>query len=204
MPRTRMSPKSFSHVMVRKNRVTSLAMDNCEAKPGVKSLADPLTKLAAGSNIFVIVLIFLACAAATLAFFSAQASDPFVLTIMGLLATLGVFFLFGVAAGHIRLSERATETEILGVVVNRIDDGVLLTSLTGQVIFANEPAVHHLGRNELGAMNNLEEALGASQAGAETLFRLSGLVKRGESGAERAGNRKDGRIWPFGRAKAEQ
>jgi two-component system, cell cycle sensor histidine kinase and response regulator CckA len=184
MPRTRLSPKSFSQAMVRKNRVTSLTMDNCEAKPPTRGFADPLAKLSAGGNMLVIVLIFLACAAATLAFLSAQASDPFVLTTMGVLATLGVFFLFGVAAGHIRLSERATETEILGVVGNRIDDGVLLTSLNGQVIFANEPAARHLGHNELGAMNSLEEALGASQAGAETLFRLSGLVKRGESGAE--------------------
>ena len=34
---------------------------------------------------------------------SAEATEPFVLSLMAFLATLGVFFLFGLAAGHVRV-----------------------------------------------------------------------------------------------------
>jgi two-component system, cell cycle sensor histidine kinase and response regulator CckA len=184
MPRTRIETVALNHAVNLKNRISSPTMSKPQAARRSSAMVDPLALVSAGGNILVVFLVFLACAAVILALLAAQASEPFILTVMGLLATLGVFFLFGTAAGHIRLSDRSTDAELLHFIGDRIDDGVLLTSLSGNVIYANAAATRQLGRNELGALNTLEEALAGSAAGAEALFRLTGLVKRGGAGSE--------------------
>lgn len=184
MPRTRIETAAIKQTATAKNRITFAAMSRSDAAQRASGNSDPLTLISASGNIVAVFLVFMACAAVILGLLAAKSSTPFILTVMGLLATLGIFFLFGVAAGHIRLSDRTSDTEVLALVGDRIDDGVILTDLSGRVIYANAPAARHLGRNELGALNTLEGAVAGHPAGAEALFRLTGIVKRGDAGSE--------------------
>ncbi|MCB1509511.1 MAG: response regulator [Hyphomicrobiaceae bacterium] len=147
-------------------------------------LDDPLALVSTGGNTLVVVLVMLAFGAAVLAVLSAQATEPLVLTVMAVLSMFGAFFLFGVAAGHIRVSERSPESEIVKALSDRIDDGVVVCGSAGHVVYANEPSTVHLGRNELGALNSFDEALAGTPAGSEALFRLTGAAKRGEFATE--------------------
>ncbi|HUS96712.1 MAG TPA: response regulator [Hyphomicrobiaceae bacterium] len=201
MPRTRMSTVPFNQALMHENRLTSATMRKTGASKPAVAAEDPLALVPGGNNLLVLFLVMLACAATLLAFLSAQSAEPFVLTIMALFAMLGVFFVFGVAAGHVRLSERTSETELLRVLGDRIDDGVVLASQNGRAIYANRAAAQHLGRNELGALNSLEEALGGTPSGTEALFRLTGFASRGEAQSEEimlAGPAADGNAGPAG------
>ena len=61
---------------------------------------DPLAAVSANTGLLTGFLVVLALGAATLALLSAQSAAPIVLTAMAVLAMLGVFFVFGLLAGH--------------------------------------------------------------------------------------------------------
>ncbi|MFY0610167.1 MAG: response regulator [Hyphomicrobiaceae bacterium] len=134
-----------------------------------------------GSNSLVTgFVVVLAAGATTLAFLSAKSAEPIVLTIMGVLAVFGVFFLFGLMAGHIRVAERTEESDIMRAIAERLDDGVFLTTPEARVIFGNRAAGRLLGRDGLGDLNSLEQAVAASPGGAESLFRLCRAAANGQ------------------------
>ncbi len=148
--------------------------------PRASLSSDPLASISGSNGLIAGGLVILAAGAATLAFLSAQSAEPFVLTIMGVLAVLGVFFLFGLAAGHIRIAERTEESDIIRSVAERLDDGVFLTTPEARVIFGNRAAGRLLGRDGLGDLNSLEQAVAASPGGAESLFRLCRAAANGQ------------------------
>ena len=141
---------------------------------------DPLKSISGSSGLAVGCAIVLVIGAATLAFLSSQSAEPIVLTIMAILAVLGVFFLFALMAGHVRIAERTEETDIIRSVAERLDDGVFLTTPDARVLFGNRAAGHLLGRDGLGDLNSLEQAVAASPGGAESLFRLCRAAANGQ------------------------
>ena len=104
MPRTRSIRSFASTTNLDENRIASSSMSHSHAEKTAAPSGDPLAAVSGSSSALTVFLVFLTAAAGTLAFLSAQSAEPLVLTLMGLLAMLGVFFLFGLAAGHIRIS----------------------------------------------------------------------------------------------------
>ena len=145
---------------------------------------DPLAAVSANTGLLTGFLVVLALSAATLALLSAQSVAPIVLTAMAILAMLGVFFVFGLVAGHIRISQRIEEGDIIRSVAERLDDGVFLTTPTARVICGNRAAGRLLGRDGLGDLNSLEHAVASSPGGAESLFRLCRAAARGQTRTE--------------------
>ncbi|MGI9480104.1 MAG: ATP-binding protein [Hyphomicrobiaceae bacterium] len=141
---------------------------------------DPLASISGNNSLVTGFVVVLAAGATTLAFLSAKSAEPIVLTIMGVLAVFGVFFLFGLLAGHIRIAERAEESDIMRAIAERLDDGVFLTTPEARVIFGNRAAGRLLGRDGLGDLNTLEQAVAASPGGAESLFRLCRAAANGQ------------------------
>ncbi|MGI9411177.1 MAG: hypothetical protein ACR2OV_13955, partial [Hyphomicrobiaceae bacterium] len=154
-------------------------MSESRAQKSTQPLQDPLALVTTGASALTVFLIFLVGAAGTLAFLSAQTADPLVLTLMGVLATLGVFFVFGLAAGHIRVTERTQAMDLAAALSERLETGCLLTTHDARVLHANRAAYRLMGRDELGDLNSLEEALAGTQTGAEVLFRLARAAQRG-------------------------
>ncbi len=139
---------------------------------------EPLAIVSSSAGALTVFLIFLVCAAGTLAFLSAQSAEPFVLTLMALLATLGVFFVFGVAAGHVRISERTPAADLLEAISDQQANAQFLTALDGRILHANRPTRELVGYDELGQLRTLEELFTASQSGADILFRLTRANQR--------------------------
>ena len=154
MPRTRSVLNSVRNPQVDENRLISDPTMQLRADKTLTGEPDPLAGISLGASALTIFLIFLVGAAGTLAVLSAQSAEPLVLTIMGLLATLGAFFVFAIAAGHVRLAERNLDSEIAAKLTDRLDSGCLLTTPDGRVLFANKPGVALLGRNNLGEINS--------------------------------------------------
>ncbi len=152
---------------------------------------DPLASISGTTGLLTGFAIVLALGAAALAFLSTHTAEPLVLTVMGVLAMLGIFFVFGMAAGHIRIAERLEDTDIIRSVAERLDEGVFLTTPQARVIFANQAAGRLLGRDGLGDLNSLEAAVATSPAGGEALFRLCRAAARGQSRSEDIEIRRD-------------
>jgi two-component system cell cycle sensor histidine kinase/response regulator CckA len=184
MPRTRSVLDLVREIADRENRLNQGVMPQSHADKQTSSAAGPVSPMTTGAAALTVFLVFMVCAAGTLAILSAQSAEPFVLTLMALLATLGVFFVFGVAAGHVRISERTQAADLLEAVADRQDNAQFLTTLDGRLLHANQPAHALLGTNQLGQYNNLEQTFAISQVGAEALFRLTRANQRQQSHIE--------------------
>jgi two-component system cell cycle sensor histidine kinase/response regulator CckA len=115
---------------------------------------------------------------------SFDSGEPLLLTLMALLATVGVFFVFGLAAGHIRIAERRSESEIAAVLAQNFDDGLCLTTLEGRRIYANPAFDGLVSPAKPSHVSALETLFAGEQQAAEALFRLSRAAGRGESRTE--------------------
>src|SRR5262245_26507636 len=79
----------------------------------------------------------LAAAIAIIGLLSAETSEPLILTAMAFLATLGVFFLLGLAAGNVRISDRTSDADMVTALAQGFSDGLCITTLDGRRIYAN-------------------------------------------------------------------
>ena len=147
-------------------------------------LAGPLSALRSGPSFMAILAIVLAGGLCALAMLASSSSEPLVLTVMGLLSTIGVFFLLGLAAGHFRITDRMTQHDLVEAMAAHIGVGVLITGRNGRTVFANDSFARLTGSQRLGEMRTLDEALAEEPAAAEALFRLTRAVERGEALAE--------------------
>ena len=184
MPRTRSTLNLVRKACQAKNRLHSDSMSDSHQQHNDVDWSSSLGIASNTANVVTVVLLFLVGAAGALAFLSARSAEPLVLTIMGVLATLGTFFVFGIAAGHIRVGERTASTAVAAAMVENLPHICLLTTPGGGILYTNKLAIDLLGQNELGELGNLEEIFGSTQKGPEVLFRLLRAAQRRQSYSE--------------------
>ena len=63
--------------------------------------------------------------------------EPYILALLAVLATVGVFLLFALAAGILRAAGKDVASPLLKSVVDKAGDGILVTDAHGRVIYAN-------------------------------------------------------------------
>jgi two-component system, cell cycle sensor histidine kinase and response regulator CckA len=147
--------------------------------PDSTPLLDPSDELGTAGGIQLTIIVTLATAV-ILALIASQDSQPLLLTVLALLSLLGTFFLFGVAAGHIRISERVTQRDLLNALADGVDEGVLVTELDGRPLYANTMVQQLLGYR--GSLHNLsiEMAFQSRPETREAIYRLTRSASRGE------------------------
>jgi two-component system cell cycle sensor histidine kinase/response regulator CckA len=139
--------------------------------------------------------------------------EPFVLGVLALLAVGGVFLIFGLASGLLRLSERVVEAEMVKAVADGLDSGLEIVAANGTVLYRNRALKRLTGRRS-GRQASLEELLGGEPQSAQAFFRLNRAAERGEPreeefqlrgmpDAEHAARWLSVSVWPF-RPDAEE
>src|SRR3974377_960867 len=110
-----------------------------QAPVGVGVLKEP------GGSIGLVLLLAVAliAAAAGLLFIGRANAEPYILAVLAVLATIGVFLLFALAAGVLRVPAREAASPLLRTVVEGANDGILVTDWNGRVLYAN-PAYRDL------------------------------------------------------------
>ena len=91
-----------------------------------------------GMGLVILTAILLAIAAVSLAVLSSDSAKPFFLTILAGLAVVGVFTLFAGAMGLIHIGHPSERKRVKTSYADYISDGLLVTSETGSVIYAND------------------------------------------------------------------
>src|SRR6516164_2155911 len=103
-------------------------------------------------SLVVFLAVMLAAAGAGLVLVGRANAEPYLLALLALLATAGVFLLLAVAAGLLRPTDGGAVSPIIKSIVDRAPDGLLVTDAAGRVVYANA------------AYLDLTEAAGAADA----------------------------------------
>jgi len=91
-----------------------------------------------GSIGFVLLIALLLCAATVgLIVIGRAHAEPYIFALLAVLATVGVFVIFALAAGLLRGPARDRATPLLKAVLDGADDATLVTDAGGRVLYAN-------------------------------------------------------------------
>jgi two-component system cell cycle sensor histidine kinase/response regulator CckA len=167
------------------NQLASAAMSEIGARGERIAADDPLAALRGGGGYATILAVLVAAGGVVLALIASSAANPLLVTLLATLAMLGVFFLFGMAAGHIRIGERLPEADLLKAIADRDRDGLMITTARGGgAIYANRTVSDLVGRSEAGTLGSLEDAFSGDKEAAEALFRLARAAALAERRSE--------------------
>jgi two-component system cell cycle sensor histidine kinase/response regulator CckA len=126
--------------------------------------------------------IFIAAAAGALVFglLASGSGEPLLLTVIAILAMLGMFLLFGVAAGHIRVGARVAPGDLLKAAADMADEPQIIAKADGIAIYSNAALDHMFGHHEAGPLSAIEAVLSGDAEAMQALFRLMRAGERGE------------------------
>src|SRR5262249_22179768 len=88
-------------------------------------------------GLVLLIAIVLIGAAAGLVAVGRVHAEPYILALLAVLAMVGVFLLFALAAGILRASGKEGASPLLKAVVDGARDGILVTDQRGRVVYAN-------------------------------------------------------------------
>jgi two-component system, cell cycle sensor histidine kinase and response regulator CckA len=114
---------------------------------------------------------------AAAAAFIAGSLEVVVLGALALLAVAGVFLVFGLLSGFLRLSER--EADFAKAVAGGLDEALLILNRQGSVLYRNA-AARRLTDRRTGRQATLEELFAGEGEAAQAFFRLNRAAERGE------------------------
>jgi two-component system cell cycle sensor histidine kinase/response regulator CckA len=135
--------------------------------------------------LFVVLAILTAAGLGALVFVSARASDPILLGILAILGMIGSFFLFGLAAGHIRVgADSHADGGAAALAADLMTAGAMVTSRDGGIVYANATYRALAGVDQDGEPRSLETAFAGEAQAAECLFRLLRASELGEERTE--------------------
>ncbi len=100
------------------NQLDSRSMKDREALRIDAAPIDPLSAAEGFGGFLPTIFIVAAAGALVFGLLASGSGEPLLLTVIALLAMLGVFLLFGVAAGHIRVGARVSPGDLLKAAVD--------------------------------------------------------------------------------------
>ncbi len=92
-----------------------------------------------GGSVMLVLLVagMLVAAATGIVVLGRSNAEPYILAFLAVLATVGVFSLFALACGILRLSATAAVSPLIKSVVDGAFDGIVVTDADGRVVYAN-------------------------------------------------------------------
>jgi two-component system cell cycle sensor histidine kinase/response regulator CckA len=139
------------------------------------------TEREGGVGLVILLALALAAAAVGLAMVSREMAEPFVLTILGGLAVVGVFCLFAGAVGILHFGGRQARNDLTRAFVDNLPQGALIADHAGRVLYANEAYRDLLGLDASAAVPAPDRAFAGNPHLAEPIFRLCRAAQQGRS-----------------------
>jgi two-component system cell cycle sensor histidine kinase/response regulator CckA len=139
-----------------------------------------------GGSIGLVLLIalILVGAAAGLVFIGRAKAEPYILALLALLAMVGVFLLFALAAGILRLSNREAASPLLKAVVDNANEGILVTDAGGRVLYANAAYLTLVEASNSRDVRPVERVFIGDPGVSEAVYRLLKAAREGRRGQE--------------------
>ncbi len=134
-----------------------------------------------GSVLLILLVAALLVAAATgIVVLGRTNSEPFILAFLAILATVGVFALFALACGILRLSSTAAVSPVVKAVVDGAFDGVVVTDGEGRVIYANPAYLDLVNVSDINDLRPVERVFIGDADASEAIYRLIKAAREGK------------------------
>lgn len=117
-----------------------------------------------------------------IAFLAMRSPDPLLMLVLALLSALGLFFLFGMLAGHVRITARASHADTTLAIAENLGEALQVTSRDGRILFANA-RMRELASGA-GALRTVEQMFAGEPRAEEAIYRLTRKAVGGAGGSE--------------------
>ncbi|MGB6502344.1 MAG: PAS domain-containing protein, partial [Xanthobacteraceae bacterium] len=136
-----------------------------------------IDRSATGSSRGSIVLVLLVAAALVAAasgivLVGGSNAEPYILAFLAVLATAGVFSLFALACGILRVSGGATPHPLVKAVVDGASEGIVVTDHDGRIVYANAAYLDLIDATDFNDMRPVERAFIGDADASEAIYRL--------------------------------
>src|ERR1700691_1679181 len=134
-----------------------------------------------GSIVLVLfVAVLLVVAATAVVMLGGSNTEPYILALLAVLATIGVFSLFAFACGIVRIPGADSGNPLIKAVVEGASDGIVVTDGSGRVVYANAAYLDLIGAADLNDMRPVERAFIGDADASEAIYRLLKAAKEGK------------------------
>ena len=139
-----------------------------------------------GGSIGLVLLIALVLigAAGGLLFIGRAKAEPYILALLAVLAMVGVFLAFALAAGILRTSGREAASPLLKSVVDGANEGILVTDASGRVLYANGAYLRLVEAPGPQDVRPVERVFVGDPGVSEAVYRLLKAAREGRRGQE--------------------
>src|SRR6478609_9696707 len=159
-----------------------------------------------------VVAAVLIAAAGGLIYVNRDYVEVYVLILLAILGTIGVFALFAAAAGIVKFAGRDQGNPLLKAVVDSAFDGILVTDHAGRVFYANATYLDLIGATGMNDVRPIERVFIGDPDVSESIYRLLKAAREGRRLQEEVriagGAGEDGRwlrmrVRPLGEARRD-
>jgi two-component system cell cycle sensor histidine kinase/response regulator CckA len=119
-----------------------------------------------------LVALLLVAAAAGLIYIGPEYAGTYILALLAVLGTVGVFALFAMASGIMRLAARSQGNPLLKAVVDNAFDGLVVTDQAGRVFYANATYLDLIGATDGNDVRPIERVFIGDPDVSESIYRL--------------------------------
>jgi len=130
----------------------------------------------------VVFIVVLAVSAVVFALFRNRVGDPILLGLLGILAMIGVGYLFATAIGFIQVVPRSTTDDLAKSFVDSMGQGVLVADSKGRVIYANRAYADMTGATSASDVKTVENLLSDAPEASPVVMKLANGLKDGKPG----------------------
>jgi two-component system cell cycle sensor histidine kinase/response regulator CckA len=150
--------------------------------PGIRPAVDRSGGAGRGGSVALVFLVaaLLIGAATAIALAGTGSAEPYILTFLAVLATVGVFSLFAFACGLLRVSAGDTGNPLIKSVVDGATDAIVVTERDGRVVYANAAYLDLTGAAGAQDMRPVERAFIGDADASEAIYRLLKAAREGK------------------------
>ena len=158
-----------------------IAQASQDLAAGVRKSVDRSAGAARTGSVILVLLVaaLLVGAAAAFVVLGRGSAEPYILVFLAVLATVGVFSLFALASGILRLPAAGPANPLIKTVVDEAFDGILVTDGDGRVIYANA-AYLDLIDADANEMRPVERVFIGDADASEAIYRLLKAAREGK------------------------
>ena len=106
-------------------------------------------------------------------------AEPYILALLAVLAMVGVFLLFALAAGMLRATGRDAASPLIKSLVDGATDAILVTDAAGRVIYANVAYLDLVAATDADDVRPVERVFVGDPGVSEAVFRLLKAAREG-------------------------
>ena len=130
-------------------------------------------------GLVLLVALALVAAAAGLIYVGRAYAETYMMALLAALGTVGVFALFAMASGIMRLTSKEHGNPLLKAVVDNAFDGILVTDQSGRVFYANATYLDLIGAADNNDVRPIEQVFIGDPDLSESIYRLLKAAREG-------------------------